>query len=368
MSGAVGASDSLAEDLDHIFAHTAGLWEQLRGKNIFITGGTGFFGRWLLESFADANRRLSLGARTVVLSRNPEPFRSAAPHLGQNAGIEFVRGDVRQFTPDDVLSQVSTSGGFEFVIHAATESNSLLNVENPRLMLETVVDGTRAALEFAVAAGARRLLLTSSGAVYGAQPPELSHVRDDYRGGPDTMNASSAYAEGKRAAEVLCACYAKEHDIEPVIARCFAFFGPHQPLDAHLATVNFIRDALGGGPIRVTGSGADVRSYMYAADLAIWLWTLLFRGTAGRVYNVGSEQSVTIAEWARAIAAVLAPASAVEIATAPASERAASRYVPSTERAREELGLNEWISREDGLRRFARWYRGTEACRAGEFG
>jgi nucleoside-diphosphate-sugar epimerase len=340
------SQNKLAEDLDHVLAHTRELWEEIRGQRVFVTGATGFFGTWLLESFAWANDRLKLEAELVALTRNAEAFRAKAPHLCSRQDVQLHVADVRDFK--------FPAGKFSHVIHAGTEASAKLNSEKPFLMFDTCVTGTKRALEFAEACGAKKFLLTSSGAVYGAQPME--RVPEDFMGGPDILNAASAYAEGKRAAEQLCAIQGKvEPNLEIKIARCYAFVGPHLPLDAHFAIGNFIRDALRGGPIKIGGDGTPYRSYLYAADLAIWLWTILFRGTPLRAYNVGSPRAVTIAETARAVAGVFGGKPAIEIAQKPVPGIALQRYVPDVSRAEKELGLREWVDLEEGIRRTAEW-------------
>jgi dTDP-glucose 4,6-dehydratase len=253
-------------------------------------------------------------------------------------------------------------GGFEFprgefacVVHAATET---VHRQDPLEIFERNVDGTRRVLEFARCAGAERLLFTSSGAVYGRQPPELALVPEDHPGAPPATEVAAAYGNAKRAAEFLCAAHARRHGTVAAIARCFAFVGPHLPLDANYAVGNFIRDALAGGPIRIQGDGTPRRSYLYAADLAVWLWTILLRGESCRPYNVGAEENVGIADLARTVAAAVNPAAAVEIAGRPEAARAPERYVPSTRRAREELGLAARIPLAEGIRRTAAWHAG----------
>ena len=337
----------LANDLDHVLAHTDGLWDELRGQRIFITGGTGFFGCWLLESFAWANAKLDLKAQAVVLSRHPEVFARKAPHLAAEKAISFHTGDIRDFK--------FPAGSFSHVIHAATEASAKLDKENPQLMFDTIVTGTRHTLDFAVASGAKKFLLTSSGAVYGQQPADLTHIPEDYPGVPDP---NSAYGKGKREAELLCAQYRREHGIEPKIARCFAFVGPHLPLDAHFAIGNFIRDALRGGPIEIRGDGTPYRSYLYAADLAIWLWTILFRGRPCRAYNVGSDEAMDIAALAKCVSRTLGGDVQVAIHAKPVNGCAIQRYVPLVERARQELRLEVWIPVEMAIRKTA------EHCRA----
>jgi len=342
-------ANPLAGDLDHILAHTGELWEDLRGGRLFITGGTGFFGCWLLESFAWANDALGLGAEALVLTRDPEAFAAKHPRLAAHPAIGFHQGDIRSFPFPD--------GAFSHVVHGATEAKASLNRDDPLGMIETITEGTRRTLEFAHQCGAGRFLLTSSGAVYGAQPSDMSHVPEEYIGAPDCARAGSAYGEGKRLAELFCAVYAEKHGLNVSIARGFAFVGPYLPLDSHFAVGNFLRDGLRGGPIRVGGDGTPFRSYLYAADLAIWLWTILLRGRPGRAYNVGSEESVTIAGVAQAVAAQFAPAPPVQIARAPTMGQAASRYVPSTARARTEMGLEVRVALGEALRRTIDWNR-----------
>lgn len=341
------AGNPLSADLDHILRRTRPLWEELRGRRVFVTGGTGFFGCWLLESFAWANERCNLRAEMFVLTRNVEGFRKKAPHLANRNDIRFHAGDVRDFT--------FPSGEFSHVIHAATETVEKAGEEDHAAMLETIIGGTRRALDFAARCGAKKFLLTSSGAVYGRQPSEVTHVAEDYTGGPDVSSPRSAYGEGKRLAELLCAIHGPRLGVETKVARCFAFVGPHLPLDAHFAIGNFIRDALAGGPISVKGDGTPFRSYLYAADLAGWLWTILFRGQSNRPYNVGSSQSLTIAEAAKAVSHALGRKTTVAIAQMPRAGQPAQRYVPNVSRAAEELDLDQWTPLEDAIRATAHW-------------
>jgi dTDP-glucose 4,6-dehydratase len=347
-------------DLDHILAHTRGLWEAARGQNLFVTGGTGFFGRWIVESFAFANERLNLGAHMTILTRDPAAIALRGPMLARNPHIGFVAGDVRTFRHDRVIRGIpsSHSGRFHFLIHAATES---VGQDDPLATFDTIVTGTRAVLDFAAAAATERFLFTSSGAVYGPQPSDITHVPETYSGAPDCARPASAYGEGKRAAELLCACYHARHPrIEPVIARCFAFVGPFLPIDAHFAIGNFIRDALKGGPIAIGGDGTPYRSYLYAADLAIWLWTLLFRGRPLHPYNVGSEEDVTILELASAVAECFPRHIDVQLARHPVPGAPPSRYVPATGRAAGELGLAALIPLKEAISRTAAWHSSTQ--------
>jgi len=332
-----------------VLAHTRELWAEARGCSFFITGGTGFFGIWLLESFAYINDSLSLGMEATVLTRDPAAFTLKAPHLTGRADLTFIQGDVRSFG--------FPSGCFDYVIHAATESSAKLNDESPHEMLDAIIGGTRRVLDFAAQCGVKKLLLTSSGAVYGKQPSAMTHVAEDYAGAPDPLLPGSAYGEGKRVSEHMCVVHARQQRYEVKIARCFAFVGPHLPLDGSFAIGNFIRDALADGPIRVGGDGTPMRSYLYAADLAIWLWTVLHRAPAGRAFNIGSSHDLSIKQTAEMIAGIMdVPVNIARIATQGLST---GRYVPNVTRAFSELDLSETVDLLEGLRRTLLWNGAT---------
>jgi dTDP-glucose 4,6-dehydratase len=334
----------IQKDLDHILFHTVSLWEELRGKRLFITGGTGFFGYWLLECFICANERFLLEAEAVVLTRNIDAFVKFAPHIASNPAVRFHHGDVRTFD--------FPHGEFSHIIHAAaTSAAATFNNEDPLEKFATVVDGTRHTLDFAVHCNARKLLLTSSGAVYGGQPDDVTHIPEDYVGAPVTSTPQSTWGESKRAAELLCTLYAGQYGFEAKIARCFSFVGPYLPLDIHYAVGNFIRDALNGGPIVVNGDGTPCRSYLYTSDLMIWLWTILFRGDSCKPYNVGSEAALSIAELADRVAHAYHLPIDVRIMHKCNPNSNVQRYVPLTKRAQATLGLMERIGIDNALSR-----------------
>lgn len=344
-------TNRLSDDLDYVLERTESLWQDLRGGRILITGATGFFGCWLLESFAWANHRLDLRAHAFAISRHPEALSQKAPHLANDPAIRLHAADVRH--------DAFPTGTFSHVIHAATDASATLNRETPLLMFDTIVEGARRALQFSLSASVKRFLLVSSGAVYGAQPPELTLVPESYLGGPDPLASESAYAEGKRAAELLCSLAANTR-FESTIARCFAFVGPYMHLDKHFAIGNFISNAVNGGPIHVHGDGTPIRSYLYASDLAVWLWTILFRGGSQQAYNVGSEDALNIAALANEVATVPPSKVEVRIASAPKLGAPIQRYVPSTARAQSELGLSAGIPLRDAIRRTYRWFTEEE--------
>lgn len=330
-------------DLEQVLNLAGPDLSMLRGARIFLTGGTGFFGRWLTESWASAQAQLQLHGELHILSRDPQTHLRHCPHLACQEGIHFHRGDQSSFE--------FPAGSFDAVIHGAVEHGS------PTQTFLGNLEGLQHTLQFAQTARAPRMLLLSSGAVYGIQPPELDRIPESYRGAPDVLEAASAYGLAKRAGEFLAGEATRSGGPQCVIARGFAFLGPGLPLGRNYAIGNFIRDAMGTDPIQIEGDGTPFRSYLYASDLAVWLWGLLARGAAGRAYNVGSSEPLSILNLAERVRAVLCPERAITVAGRPDPMRPAARYVPDTSRAQEELGLKQSVPLEEGIQRTAAWIR-----------
>lgn len=336
----------LACDLEYITNQTASLWQEARGKRFFFTGGTGFFGHWIVESFCAANRLLKLDASAVVLTRKPGIFGTSARHLVADAAIELLPGDVRDFS--------FGTDRFDYVVHAATEGG----VPSLRA-LDSIVQGTRHTLDFASACDAKGFLLLSSGAVYGAQPHSIEFLEESFAGAPALIGSNAAYGEGKRVAELLCHLYSRNSGINCKVARCFTFVGAHLPLDSHFAIGNFIGSALRGEPIRIRGDGTPLRSYLYMADAMIWLWTILFRAPTLRPYNLGSDQAISIAELARTVAEVLCPDAEIIIEREALEGAQVERYLPAIRAARHELSLTVGVDLREAIRRTGAWFKGS---------
>jgi dTDP-glucose 4,6-dehydratase len=320
-------------------------WESLRGQRVFVTGGTGFIGRWLLCTLLDAEREFGLDCEVSVLSRDPAAFARAMPAIAASPHVRLVHGDVRSFS--------FPTGAFRAVIHAATD---VVAKSRPVETFDTCVTGTRRVLDFALASGAEDVLLVSSGAVYGRQPFTMERIPEDYVGAPDPLAPASAYGEGKRAAEWLgCAC-AAEHGLRIKVARCFAFVGPHLALDKHFAIGNFLRDAMADEPIVIQGDGTPRRSYMHAADLAGWLWVILFAGRSAQAYNVGGLEVVSIEKLADRVVQVLGSRSTVARLQSPSDANPAEQYVPDIGKALRELDLPPPIALDEAIRRTAAWH------------
>lgn len=338
----------LSGDLNYILEAMGPGWEELRNQHIFMTGGTGFFGCWFLESFIWANQRFNLKANLTVLTRNMNRFKHHYPHLSQHDFIHFYAGDVKNF--------IFPPGNYSHIIHAATDVTSLDNA-SALDTFTTITHGTARVLEFAKQCGAKNFLLISSGAIYGEQPVASPGLAEEYIGHPRLEEARSAYGIGKYTAEHLCHLYSQAHHIPVKIARCFTFIGPYLSLNSPLAVSHFLKAAMQDQPIIIQSDGSARRSYLYTADLMVWLWKILFYGKSLRPYNVGSDQAVSIAQLAQLIANCYSPSREVITLNNPSHGLSAQNYIPDITRAQTELQLSQKTTLTQAIQSTLKWYR-----------
>ena len=310
-------------------------------SRILLTGGTGFFGRSILRKLLINRSLRDVGPSVLVLTRAPEKFLSDYPEFNKLSWLNFYRGDVLEYStlPPDI--------GFSHILHAATESTIGPSLD-PINRYDEIVSGTRNLLDYAVNNKIKRFLLTSSGGVYGPQPETLSTIEESYLGIPDPLDPASAYSMAKRAAEHLCCLYSNKYDIEVCVARCFSFFGPDLPRNAHFAIGNFVDNALNLDEIIIEGDGSPVRSYLDQDDLASWLLCILERGVSGEAYNVGSNEAINLYDLAHLVASIFCPDKNVKI-LGLSKYSGRNLYVPNISKANKELGLNVSISLRESL-------------------
>jgi len=307
--------------------------------NLFITGGTGFFGKALLRYWQVNPPNFE---KIYLLSRSPEAFLKKYSDLLEALPIEFIKGNILN------LSDRSFNEVFDVVLHAATDST--IGPALDRLdVYHQISHGTEEVLKFAVKHNCKKIILTSSGAVYGSQPAHLEEIPEDYLGIPDPLDPNSAYGIGKRAAEHLTALYADKFGFDYHITRCFAFIGEDLPLDRHFAIGNFINDVRQNKNIKIKGDGTPIRSYLYQWDLARVLDYLLTRKIEYTVLNIGSDESYPIQSIARFVNKVAECGKDIHI-EGGLDNNIKSKYVPKIDIMKRILGDSEILSLEKSIK------------------
>jgi dTDP-glucose 4,6-dehydratase len=338
--------DFLAVDFARINVDVIARCRKINGKRLYLSGATGFFGKNLLALLAYLYNH-GASFEVMALSRTPEAFLCDQSWCRRQSWLKWCKGDVSEPWPGD--------GHFDLVLHAATDTVASAHIDK-LAVFEGIITGTRQALAFAAAHGVRRLLLCGSGAQYGTIPDScVGGVSESSSLACDVTKSTGAYGEGKRASEMLAALHAERHGFEVINTRCFAFVGPGLPLDGHFAIGNFLQAALSGEPINLASTGESMRSYLYGADLAVWLMVLLLEAAPGAAVNVGSGQGISIIDLARRVRDLVDPRLPVAPGTQSVDEER-RLYLPCIHSA-QALGLDAWTDLDQAITRTAIWHR-----------
>jgi dTDP-glucose 4,6-dehydratase/UDP-glucose 4-epimerase len=336
----------IRQDVRELIANSGINIEDLRGKRVLITGGTGFFGVWMLSALIDIKSMLDGELEIFLLSRDPESFVKAFPASSFVDHVSFFQGDVKDF-------QLTVSGITHIAHMATTSAGETFAGEAQINKLEMLSLGTKNLLS-QCDDSLESVLFTSSGVVYGAAND--GPIDETVPTAVDSTNPGSALGLGKLIAEYLVQNNSKAMDYKFTVARCFSFAGPYLPTNLHYAFGNFIQDALTGRKITVRGDGLDKRSFMYIGDSTAWLLRMLVQ-PMNRVYNVGSERSTKVLELAQMVSTLAGRGHDIEVLgkECEVGNFRRSCYIPSTLRARSDYpGLAEWTSLEETILRMTR--------------
>ena len=307
-------------------------------STLLIIGGTGFFGKSILDAYSRGLLSTWSIEKIIVISRNANKLTSTNPEL-INDNVELLDVDI---TSVDVLPFA------DYVIHAAASSDASRYTSQSDIEKKNIIQGTlnycRLATRFHKDS---MIVFTSSGAVYGYQPEYVKYLTEDMAFGDienlDEVKKSYAYA--KRDSEFSMQELGRV-GLNVSIARCFSFIGKYLPKDQHFAIGNFIADGIAGRDINIKADRKVYRSYMYADDLVRWLMTLAENANPQcPIYNVASDKEVEIKELAGIIANIFN----VRIKSSENSTKHIDRYIPSVEKANSELGLISQHGLEESL-------------------
>lgn len=307
---------------------------------LLVIGGTGFFGKSILEVFQQGGLAEWGISRVVTMSRNAERLIHEAPQL-INERVSLISADVGAV--DDLPRA-------DYVIHAAASTDAASYLSRPQIERENILAAVYNYCRLApVFHRHSKILYVSSGAVYGTQPFDLPMVPEDFivEDPSDIPEGKRDYAIAKRHSEDAFRKLG-ENGLDVSIARCFAFVGPWLPRDKHFAIGNFLRDALLGQAIKVNATFPVFRSYMHSDDLVRWLMVIAEHATQGcPCFNVGSDEAVTMDQLARAIGEEFGLLVSIPVQ----GTHQVDRYVPSIAKAKELLGLNLSIGLKTAIRK-----------------
>lgn len=336
-------------DLETITNRASNDLQALVNKNLLLTGSTGFVGTWLASSFLFALETFNGNGTLTCVARSFDSLDATRSNFHSHPNVRLLKSDIRSL-------EIPDNQRIDLILHAATPASATHNALQPLDMISTIIDGQKRVMETAKNAKVQRVVFMSSGAVYGPQPTTQELLPTDWNGSPDITNPLNAYHEAKRLAELIGHIYAQEGSSEFVTARLFAFLAPYLPIDAHFAAGNFIKDALQGAPPAVRGNGNTVRSYQYGSDMATWIWAIAARGVNRNAYNVGSQDHLTIADLAGAVAR-LAELQSVDATYSGDPNAQVSRYVPDVSQTMIELGVSNLHDLDSSILRTLQWHQ-----------
>jgi dTDP-glucose 4,6-dehydratase len=308
-----------------------------QARRVVVTGGAGFLGSHLCETL------LRREAEVICLDNFLTGTPANVAHLMESPNFRLARCDITEF--------VHVPGRVDLVLHFASPASPVDYLRLPLHTLKVGAIGTWHALGLAKEKGAR-FLLASTSEVYG--DPQVHPQPESYWGHVNPVGPRGVYDEAKRYAEALTTAYRSTGAVDTAIVRIFNTYGPRmRPADGR-AIPTFIRQALAGEPVTVSGDGSQTRSVCYVSDLVNGILALAESGHPGPV-NIGNPTELTVRQIGEDVIETVGSSSTIEYIERPVDDPQVRR--PDTTLAKEVLGWEPQVSWRDGLADTVDWFR-----------
>lgn len=272
-------------------------WENLRGKTILITGGTGLIGSFLIDVLKAAN----LSCKVLLFGRSEEKAQARFAEYWNEGWIEFVKWDAG--CSESLNLRKEGAEEIDFVLHLASNTHPVAYATDPIGTITANVIALNNLLSLAAEKKATRFLFASSNEIYGENRGDVELFAETYCGYINCNTLRAGYPESKRCGEALCQAYIRQKGLDCVIARLTRTYGPTiLPTDTK-AISQFFCNALKGRDIVLKSEGRQFFSYQYVSDSVAGLLTILLKGELGEAYNIADESGdITLRDLASLIA------------------------------------------------------------------
>ncbi len=258
-------------------------WHTLFGKNILITGASGFIASYIVEVLLELNISQNAGITVYALARDKNKFNARFQHHLNNKSLVLIHSDVvsniRRFIPDTL----------SFIIHAASNASPKYYGSDPVGTLEANTIGTSQLLSLGKEHKVESFLYISSAEVYGT-PSKTPTGELDF-GYLDPMDVRSCYAESKRMGENMSVSWHHQWSVPVKIARPFHTYGPGMDLNDSRVYADFIKNVVNKEPIIINSTGLAQRAFCYLSDAVEAMFCVLIKGSVGEAYNLGNDQA-----------------------------------------------------------------------------
>lgn len=254
-------------------------WEKLRDKTVMVTGASGMIGSYLVRTLMKLNEVKDMGVHIIGVVRN---IKKVEKEILENENVEILVHDVT--VPMEIKQNI------HYIIHAASPASPAIMKDDPVGTVAANTLGAFYTLSLAREKQAEGYMFVSSREIYGQPGPDQELFQEDTYGFVDPLDPRSCYPEGKKAAETMCASFAKQYGLRTIAARPAHTYGPGMSIYDGRVQADFLKNVIHNEDIIMKSEGLAIRTYTYISDVISGMFYALLGGEEA-AYNIADEQA-----------------------------------------------------------------------------